>query len=194
MEALKMEDKKQDNFFKKFATFFKRKKQPVNSMKEAEELAKECKTYLIISIIGAVVLGFLMGISRYVQYIVTPLAMGFMAGVVVFGINYYGMNLVMKKMKNLTCNKCGNTFKFEDCVEWHEVSRNVTNTRSGNTIRLVLRITVDITCKCPKCGETKSFRVTLSPGGGTATRYSANINLTPAEEIIKDYFNGIIHA
>lgn len=179
----------------KISTYFKRIKQPVKSREEAQPLLKETKTYFFICLVLAIVFGLLSGIIEIevLNLVFTALGLLLFAGVAIFGIYWYGAIRVLKRLDNVTCS-CGNTFTYDDLCDWREVSRRWEDSNNGKTHYSKLYVTVDIKCKCSKCGAEKTFRETLCSGKITVNDYSVKDNIISTGELIKDYMNGLIHA
>ncbi len=206
-----MENKKQSvkDFFQNLTTFFKRKKQPVKSVEEAELIIKECKSYLIFSFVGLIVcsvinavlslVGSLIGgtlgnIISGLGIVLMLVGAIFMVGLVYFGINYYVLKRAINRLKNLTCDKCGALFTRKECIDWREVSRHASRSSTSRSSNTTYYSNVVITCKCSKCGEIKAFSETLSTGHSSATKYGADADSRSVESVIDDYFNGMIRA
>ena len=181
---------------KETKSFFKRLKEPVESLEEAKEIKKENTRYLLIFLTVFLVSGLVMGvldllnkfpIIRGIFYLFAALGM---IGTLVFCVTGYLIRTVMKKMKDLSCNKCGSKLRNDENTTWKEVShRWIDNNEYSST----LWVTLQISCTCPNCKAPKTFAVNLSSGGINITDHSIGSTVTTTQSIVDDYFNGIIH-
>lgn len=155
-------------------------KDPINTNAEAEARKKEIMPLLYISIGIAVVPCILM----------TFLSLDFLGilsfiGVVCIIVCAF-LLFVIKKAKEkfaaLTCNSCKTMFTadsletFKDLVSYEVVKENfVTKTShpsSNNGVISEVKVTgestavLSVSFKCPNCGETKSFKYTITPFRG----------------------------
>ncbi|MBR0157700.1 MAG: leucine-rich repeat domain-containing protein [Clostridia bacterium] len=177
-------------------SFFKRLKEPVSSLEEANLLKSENKKYFLISltvflvsILVIVVLSLLDKFPFLLKLYVFFAFLG-MIGMGLFGVLSYLIKTVMKKNKDLTCDKCGSNLRNDENTSWKEIShRWIDNNEYSSTLWVALQIG----CTCPNCKAMKSFVVNLSSGGISVTDHSIDSTVTTTQSIVDDYFNGIIH-
>ncbi|MDE6373843.1 MAG: hypothetical protein K2L72_05020, partial [Clostridia bacterium] len=104
-------------------------------------------------------------------------------GVVAYFIVYPAL-----RKKIFTCSKCKTHFDYDNDVAWN-CTKEFTSV-SGNEHRLNVEVKFD--CRCPKCGETKTFTHTFvthkfSYGDGTANSkgYDKSYNI---KDLVQKYF------
>ena len=177
-------------------TYFKRMKTPAKSIEELEPLKAETKFYMMILFGVGVVFGILAGIIEIAAlnalFTIVGVA-GLMAGIY-FWLVLYAFDRVEKRLKNLTCDKCGASLDDISCAKWEEIERRWQDSNDKNQAVSRLYVTVEITCTCPECGEVKTFRETLCSGKIRVTSMSVRDTLVSTDKIVEDYFNGLIHA
>ena len=192
----------QDKSSKKKKSFFKRLKEPVNSLEEANAIKSENKKYFLLSLtvflvsVSVIVVLTLLNKFTFLErlYELEKLYELFafigMIGMGLFGVISYLIKTVMKKIKNLTCDKCGSKLKNDENTTWKELSHHW---RDINEYSSTLWLTLQINCICPNCKQLKSFNVNLSSGNVSITDHSLDSTLKTTQSVVDDYFNGIIH-
>ncbi|MDE7084121.1 MAG: hypothetical protein K2O81_02625 [Clostridia bacterium] len=110
------------------------------------------------------------------------------AVVVVLGVVGYFIVYPALRKKIFTCSKCRTHYDYDNDIEW-TCTKEFTSV-SGSEHRL--NAEVRFNCRCPKCGEVKTFSNTfvirkISYGDGTPSGkgYDKSYNL---EELIKKYY------
>ena len=180
--------------FKNLFTYFKRVKEPVKSVKEAQPIIRETKLYILTFAIIGVVAGVLSGLD--IPFATVFSFIGFPAILITmyFGIMLYAIKRAMKRLDNLTCNECKTSLDNPEYATWEEISRRWAESSSDRTAEGKLYVTVKFTCKCPNCGETKCFTETLCSGKIVIRDHSSTADIMPTQKLVDDYFNGLIHA
>lgn len=175
-------------------SYFKRVKRPISKVEDAKPIMKETKIYLLIS--AAVLLVF-SSIGAFVDAVSIPFSIiGILAFVptAYFGIMLYAMTRVVRRFKNMHCDKCNAAFVLNENTTWKEVKRVWKDSASQRIAESTLYVTVKITCVCPDCGAVKTFTETLCSGKITVTDNFSKDTVVSTRSLVEDYFNGIIHA
>lgn len=175
-------------------SYFKRIKEPIAKAEEAAPLIKETRTYLLIAL-GISMLFSLLGIIIPVlKTVFEIIGLIGMFAAFYFGIILYSMTRVVKRLKNLTCDKCGSKLGDPENTTYQEISRRWQDSNDSKKAESKLYVTVQFTCKCPKCGTVKSFKETLCSGSINVTNYSTRDNIISTQKLVDDYLDGLIHA
>lgn len=176
-------------------------KAPIKDVVDANSRGKTCKIVAIVSFGLFIVCGlfsyFLNGILNALSVIVALIS--FCVGVV-FAIFSNTFSRYAKQLKtalvNLTCSNCKAKIKYDENTKIETVKKQFDVTKSfpgpkdgkfHGKVRVVgiETVLVKITCKCQKCGETKSFLETFT----TLRCYKeeSNISTKPtADKILAD--------
>ena len=178
---------------KKFFSYFKRAKNPVKNIEEAQEVLKETKTYLMIfggiGVVSVILSTILDAISLLANIFMFLALVGIFLAIY-FGLMYSALNRIIKRMQNLTCDKCGEKLGDLANTTYKEISRRWVDSNNSNPPSSTLKVTVKFTCTCSKCGAVKSFTEELRSGAVT----SKGSNLISTEKLVEDYLKGFIHA
>ena len=172
--------------------YFKRIKKPVNNPQEAKPILKETRTYFFTALILSIILlapSSLIPVVGTVFMIIGGILF-FVA--IAFGFILYAMRRSLKKIKNLTCDKCGAKLDSLENISYKELSRNMLY-REGSADQARFYVNVQFRCKCPNCGAEKTFVERLCSGYITVTDNSIDDKIITTDQLVKDYINGIIH-
>lgn len=175
---------------KKFFTYFKRAKKAPATIEEAISVKKETGIYLLITIAIMVLFGILSSCFFISPGLIFFVCFVSLIAFLYFGMMYQAINRTIKRMQNLTCNKCGEKLGDLANTTYKEIYRRWVDSNNSNSPSSTLKVTIKFTCTCPKCGAVKSFTEELRSGAVT----SKSSNLISTEKLVEDYLNGFIHA
>lgn len=152
-------------------------------VKKRVDIGKYCALISVAVALVAVILGALLKVD-FLKNVVGPLAILPM----VYGVyQWISKSALLKKLGDLTCEKCDTRLTMADVVKYDKVSVDEQISHQGNTEYRTEYTTVNIHCKCRKCGQEKTIKaklVTSKSGGLTAF---AN---KPFDTILENYMSG----
>ena len=173
--------------------YFKRVKKPVKSTEEAKALKTETKIYLIISIVTCIVLALLAEKVPNLTFVIQLVSYAAFGFAMYFGIMLLAIGKAMGAMDNLACTRCKAKLGASSCTGWTELDRHWQAHHSDNYLSGKLYVTVRFECTCPNCGESKLFTEILCSGRINITKHCAVSDIMPAQQLVDDYFNNLIH-
>ncbi len=188
---------KLSSFFADFKTYFKRIKTPIKKPEDAAPIIAETKRYIIVAFalgIPFAALGTLLG-----EKVAPALEALSLVAVALWAFGGYlcilhsGMKRCVKRLENLTCDKCGAKLGDIDHTTYEEVSRRWERSDSSDQSKYTLKVTVKFTCVCPECGAVKTFMETLRSGAIVVSSTSLNDDVMPTSKLVEDYLGGLIH-
>jgi uncharacterized protein (DUF983 family) len=174
-------------------SYFKRIKEPARSTEHVRQMRTETKIYFIISIVGAVALGLVIDLFPQLTLLIQILILVAVSFAIYFGIMLTALSHVKVAVSNLSCDSCHAALDGSSCVNWEELDRHWRATHVSNRLRGKLYVRIRFTCQCPRCGHTKVFTETLCSGQLRITRYCSLADIMPAQALVDDYFNKLIH-
>lgn len=172
--------------------YFKRIKKPITKYEDAKPLKRETLIYFFIALASAIVFSALSTFVPSVSWLFTLLGIIGFGVTIYFGLVLYAMSRVLKRFKNMHC-ECGEQFVNDENTEWQVVSKRWVESNDSKKAEATCYVTVKFICKCPKCGKVKTFTETLRSGTIRVTDRSARENLVSTQQLVDDYFAGIIH-
>lgn len=175
-------------------SYFKRVKKPITKPEEANPIMTETRNYLLIALGIGVLFSVLSGVIDALSTVFTIIGFVGIIAAMYFGIMLYAMKRVVKRLKNLTCEKCSSKLGNAENTTYQEISRRWQDSSDSNKAESKLYVIVKFTCKCPKCGTVKSFNETLCSGSIKVTNYATRDNIISTQKLVDDYLNGLIHA
>ena len=142
---------------------------------------------MIVSfVLGAVLMLLGMMLGQAAEF----LEILFIPGFALWGLGFYfttkrgNLIITVKRMRNLTCDKCGASLADEDYVTYEEISHRWIRSENSSTLKVEIRFR----CVCPKCGAVKTFTETLRSGEVSAS----SSHLVSTKELVKDYLDGYV--
>lgn len=179
---------KLSGFFADLKTYRKRIKTPIKKAEDAEPLIAESKKYMIVSFVFGMVL---LVIGTLLEDAVEALGIAFaVMGLALWFLGFYftfkrgNLIIAVKRLRNLTCDKCGASLADEDYVTYEEISHKWIRSENSSTLKVEIRFR----CVCPKCGAVKTFTETLRSGEVSAS----SSHLVSTKELVKDYLAGYV--
>lgn len=174
-------------------SYFKRIKKPINSIEEAKPIRRQTRIYFLISLACFVGFCLLSGVVESMSTVFKIIGICSFIPTAYFALILYAMKRSLKRFKNLHC-ECGAQLVNDENTSWKEVNRHWRDSNTSGRAESKLYVTVEIACKCPKCGKLKVFRETLCSGKISVSNSSLDDSVVSTQSLIDDYFAGLVHA
>lgn len=191
-----MADKSKGNFFGELKEYFRKIKKTPDSLKEIAEVRKQTKNYLFICL-GALLafaiiscipvikdIGIITGVFAVIGFVG-------LIGAAYFGLNLYLIKAAEKRLKNLSCDKCGEKLGNLQTDSWkviREYWRDGASNEKGASSKHYTDFS--FTCVCPKCNTEKTFTATLNTGKIIVDNAGSRKEMIPVEEAAENYLTG----